>query len=729
MTGFVNNLILQFGKNEQSELSLGLIYAYEKPENHIQLCDGQQRITTLYLLLGMLNRQTGMNHFRRRLISDYEYLYDDKEPYLLYSIRENSLYFMSDLVCRFFINEEGCGDAAGVGSIPEQPWFFNDYNNDPSISSICKALAIIEELLKGRSAEWCRDFGDYLTNRLSFLYYDLENRENGEETFVVINTTGEPLSAAQNLKPLICNAEINKGYDNDSISEDWEEIETWFWQHRSPYNDTADAGFNEFLRWITILSHDTYDTRGIAQVKNILEKGEYSFPVEQFKFAELYEYWKTVRFLFEEWEHRNCLKKEFLSPSHNNDLDGLKCMSQRDCFQLLPLIEYCKKWDIRAAGDRDLYRMYMFLHNLCRIDNVNKAINELVHQAINIARNCRHITELATADLKISRIILSEEELQKLAILKAAGNDGAMRERIEEAFWRAQSCSQVRSHQIWSGQILPLIEWASAEGAFSIDKFDEYLAIFDNTFTGECDGCIDNVRRALLTRGLERYPRIFHGKAIWSFGWEWSDWQTLINENKAGFKAFFDDLTGGTTCEQMIDNYPANNMWAEFVHEKRLMEYCKEKKLQYYNSSWFLMKMERWSGAHINVNAYKYHLHLTDKEIEFEGWKGPGLWTEGNTCIHFDKIHGPGQYIAIDVIWNAGGNYDQVEIDLFMKPTGRPEVADYAKEHLGTIAEDSGYAWDEKSKRYLKYIEACKSSEDLYKEIDTEIYNITRGSA
>ncbi len=29
------------------------------------------------------------------------------------------------------------------------------------------------------------------------------DRENGEETFVVINTTGEPLSRTQNLKPLM----------------------------------------------------------------------------------------------------------------------------------------------------------------------------------------------------------------------------------------------------------------------------------------------------------------------------------------------------------------------------------------------------------------------------------------------------------------------------------------------------------------------------------------------
>ena len=103
VSGFVYNLIQQFEGHQDDSLNLGLIYGYESPETHIQLCDGQQRITTLFLLLGMLNRKVGNNEFRQFLISDYE-LQDDKEPYLLYSIRESSLYFLSDLVCRFFMD-------------------------------------------------------------------------------------------------------------------------------------------------------------------------------------------------------------------------------------------------------------------------------------------------------------------------------------------------------------------------------------------------------------------------------------------------------------------------------------------------------------------------------------------------------------------------------------------------------------------------------------------------
>ena len=67
---FIQNLFNQYTKKNNDKLNLGLLYGYETPQNHIQLCDGQQRITSLYLLLGMLNKSS-KNCFRKFLISDF----------------------------------------------------------------------------------------------------------------------------------------------------------------------------------------------------------------------------------------------------------------------------------------------------------------------------------------------------------------------------------------------------------------------------------------------------------------------------------------------------------------------------------------------------------------------------------------------------------------------------------------------------------------------------------
>ena len=179
VSGFVNNLLTQFdeyqNRNDKDCLNLGLFYGYEVPANHIQLCDGQQRLTTLYLLLGMINKKTIEHKDDTQLT----------EPYLNYAIRESSLYFLSDLVCKFFI-----GNKDEVEKIKLSDWFFRYYNLDPSIQNMLKALAIIESILKDKETN-CVEFGEWLLNKVTFLYFDMENRKNGEETFVVINTTGE----------------------------------------------------------------------------------------------------------------------------------------------------------------------------------------------------------------------------------------------------------------------------------------------------------------------------------------------------------------------------------------------------------------------------------------------------------------------------------------------------------------------------------------------------------
>lgn len=694
VSDFVNNLIDQFKSKDKESLNLGLLYGYEIPANHIQLCDGQQRITTLFLLLGMINKRTGA--FRQHLISDFEYEHDDKEPYLKYAIRESSLYFLSDLVCNFFIS-----NTDPVDKIKTADWYFQDYDLDPSIQSMIKTLEIIETLLT-KTAENIdlKEFGDWLLHKLTFMYVDMENRQNGEETFVIINTTGEPLSATENLKPLVIHANINKNIQD--VDKKWEEIETWFWQHRAGDNDTADAGFNEFLRWVTMLHSDEKD------LQRILKEGKYAFPIEKISIDDIYKYWTIIKFLFETWEHKGRLKSEFLSPATNKGID------QIDCFELLPLIAYCHRWEIKNADDRNLYRLYMFLHNLRKAGNVNG----LVGDAIKIARSCIDILNLVDNNFDVSTKLLSKEEELKLTILKDNIDNRIV---IEELFWQAQSY-KVKSHNIWSGKILPLIEWASNDKGFDADLFKEYLEIFDNTFRGKCNDNIDNVRRALLTRNLKHYPRIFSGNTVYSFGWEWSDWRKLINDNKQEFKSFFDDLRDDITCEKMIEDYK-EKAWADFVHDKRLMDYCTEKKLQWHNKSWYLMERERWSAGHANINTYKYYLYLQDNGRTFEGWEKAKFWEKDNTCVYYEQSKDQ-PYVCIDIIWNEGKDNRQVEIDLFMKPTNKAEVAELAEQSLQSVANRLGYTWN--SKRYVKYIDITGSEKELYTTIDAECEEILK---
>ena len=695
VSDFTTNLIQSFEQEQRNKLNLGLIYGYESLESHIQLCDGQQRITTLYLLIGMLNKKVEGNPFRKLLISDYEYLEDDKEPYLQYSIRESSLYFLSDLVCHFFIEEaDDKENVKYVENIKSAQWFFNDYKDDASIQSMLRALKKMETILGDKTAEWCCEFGKFLMTQLTFMYYDMGNRKNGEETFVVINTTGEPLTATQNLKPLVIHADINKGYartDADghtsTIAIDWEEIETWFWKNRGNGNNTAEAGFDEFLRWVT-MSYADKET-----LQRVLKQKTAHFPYEKIAFEKVYECWKVTQFLFNEWGNTIYPRKDFLSPKESE-----KAISQLDCFQLLPLMTYCLQWNVTEAKDRNLLRWYHFLHNIARKSDVGKAVNGLVYDAIEMVKSYQDVLELIENKkcLKISETILTDEERLKLTILKENISD---REAIEEAFWKAQNRDEIKSHHIWAGEIKPLIDWATAENGFHLDAFNGYLNMVDRLFEGNCEDNIDLVRRALLTRSLPNYP-IKQGNGF-NFGWGWADWHQLIRENSEAFGKFFDDCIKNAETDleaylkSLCDEFPLEQDWAEFVHCPYLLEYCNTKHTICNDGINHILVKNSWSKPFAVKNAHLlYSLGATwqngnilfdEKYPQWRVWYYQG---QIGNCVVIENTE---RKIAIDVVCSV----TECTITLFRRRTDKENIRKYFSSICSTPEwEWNGERWE-----------------------------------
>jgi len=241
VSDFVKNLVELYEENDSAKITLGLIYGYEQPHNHIQICDGQQRLTTLFLLLGYLNTRTN-GKYNRFIISEKE-MNDDYEPHLQYAIRESTLYFLSDLARRLFI-EVG----TDIKNIKFSNWYFNEYDQDASIQSMIAALSTIDDFFSKYENFNYELFGDFVLNNLRVLYYDMENRYRGEETYIVINTTGEPLSATENIKPILLGNPRLSPERLKHYSEQWESREDWFWQNRG--NDkTADEGMQAFFMW------------------------------------------------------------------------------------------------------------------------------------------------------------------------------------------------------------------------------------------------------------------------------------------------------------------------------------------------------------------------------------------------------------------------------------------------------------------------------------------------
>lgn len=358
VSGFIDSLNTIF--KEKREIKLGMIYAYEYPKdsNRIYLCDGQQRITTLFLLLGMINRHIESKEIKNFLISEFE-MSDDQEPRLQYAIRESTLYFLSDLVCNFFLENKN----SKISEIKRQRWYFNEYDLDPTIQSMISAIEIIENKLsdyeKSKDFAGFANFAKFLLEDIKFFYFDMKDRETGEDMFVVINTTGEPLTATENIKPILI-GNIENVEERKTASDLWEKWEKWFWNNKSETEHEADQGLNTFFvyywqikllqekQWKDKKSYDINPFQIFTQYSEIEANEENDFAIvldeinKAKSIAEIDKYFFAYQKLFDDLQVK--VNQSVLNSIKSLDYKKAYCLREIQINVVLPLIQFKIKY-------------------------------------------------------------------------------------------------------------------------------------------------------------------------------------------------------------------------------------------------------------------------------------------------------------------------------------------------------------------------------------------------
>lgn len=669
---FFESLLKLFNNKKENEIfNLGLIYAYEYPNSYVQLCDGQQRLTTIYLLLGLLNKFTS-GKFEHFLIINNQTETEIKEPVLQYSIRESSQYFLSDLVNKFFIYNK----VEKVEDIKNQFWYFREYDYDPTVVSFLSALAILEDKISTVEIDLC-EFGVFITQNLSFLYYDTENRNNGEETFVVINTTGEALSSTENLKPLLISNQNNNEQKN--CSEQWEEFEHYFWKHRDK-NDTADNGLKEFFRWIVLLSIDPNSKEFIE----IEESGKYSFDVSKYKFCEIKKYFDIVNYLFD----KHFKDKSFMLAPNNDGNDLI------DWFVLLPVIKFIKRFG--NDDERAIIRIYKFFSHISKIENVSKAVKELLPKAIDLINKMPSKDICSILDLdEISETLISEEERKKLNLYKNAKN----RIDLENYFW------EVEEKDLWNSEINILIQWSTTKENFDFELFKNYDIAITKIFEATAPG-YDILRRLFIKElDSDNFPIIKKSNCCFCDGW--SDWHKVIVDNEKILHLFFEKylhLSSKETKEKLesdlnkeIENIQKrqtskkyNKYLDKFICYPEILEYAENKNVRWNNDlkTWNIIPKQKATSILILQNIIT-ECKLNQMKLA-NGWQ---IWFHKipeEACLVVEKDN----LAAIDIHYL--GN-DKFELQLF----NRNNHSEEAKNKVKQVASECGIRKGYNTERYI----------------------------
>ncbi|MBT62539.1 MAG: hypothetical protein CML13_04930 [Puniceicoccaceae bacterium] len=156
-----------------------------------QPLDGQQRLTTLFLLHWYAARRAGLDGsvYRQRLSK------------FSYETRSSSKAFCHGLIMEDFEVDFAPERKVSI-SIIDCPWYFAAWRSDPTVDGMLRMLDAIHEKFKQVDDLWERltagEFG-----QITFNYIKLESCGLSDDLYIKMNARGKPLTAFENFKALL----------------------------------------------------------------------------------------------------------------------------------------------------------------------------------------------------------------------------------------------------------------------------------------------------------------------------------------------------------------------------------------------------------------------------------------------------------------------------------------------------------------------------------------------
>jgi len=452
---------------------IGFIYAYHSPDfpGKFFLIDGQQRLTTIFLLLLASYKRAGCSDAYKK-----QY-FSIRLPKIDYMVREITHDFMIDFI------EHEIGVQSSDSSIPFQRSnkFYNFYESDATTSCIIRNYEIIEDILEDYRKEekeqrYYKDLINYVENYIEFNYFDTNISEQGEKLYLYMNSRGEDLSTQESLRPLL----ISRSKNKLAAGTKWEEWQNFFWLNRgSNYN--ADSGFNEFLRWCTILHLCISDSPKLDVTGNSAEaKGDY-IRIEKKDEKKSENQQKKIRqyqeensafdidFIEDIFIATKALQSLLQSENkyHYISENWLSCIENTNEYPcLLSCIEYLRH--NKTAGLDDIRRIGMFFKNCMYYETNHKnpeiaTVNAIMAIKALTDNNYSDIADLRLVSETISKSIYTDTDK-----LKRVCYETMQRSSWEEIIWEITEDNDFSS--FLEGENSCLFEWSK----YNIEDFKKY---------------------------------------------------------------------------------------------------------------------------------------------------------------------------------------------------------------------------------------------------------------
>lgn len=225
---------------EGKNTTLDFIYGNVDAKGQLIPLDGQQRLTTLFLL-----------HY---YIARHEDIAEEEFSFLLnftYETRVSSREFCGRLVKYM----PDFSLATLSEQIQDEAWFLLEWESDPTVLSMLVMLDAIHSKFKETNGLWNKLMGDAIT----FYFLPLDKMGITDELYIKMNSRGKPLTRFEHFKAELelqikaVNEDLAKQIVS-KIDKEWSDL---LWPYRNSDTDDEQADMvtdDEFLRYIHFVS-------------------------------------------------------------------------------------------------------------------------------------------------------------------------------------------------------------------------------------------------------------------------------------------------------------------------------------------------------------------------------------------------------------------------------------------------------------------------------------------
>ena len=605
--------------------------------------DGQQRLTTLYLLHWYILKRIDLNNKNEVLTQLKGFSYKTRN-----STKE---------FCEFLIGNTSTldfnQDKSIAKIIEESPAFYSVWKRDPSVQGMLTTLDEINNILKTEDNDsLCKYWENLTENRsIAFDFLDLDEYEQTDELYVKMNARGKQLTDFEHFKSWLHEyiksneLKISEIKWSDRIDTNWLDL---FWKNKQENTFDVDGTMYNFIKSINLYEYIAISRKEPTNKNDINEKIINKELINKIRetnddknFISLTEYEESIFF------SRESLDFTFtcLTTLSNIDLNG--CHDVIKEITLFPFMGSVIK-EVKlpflllsenlnpSLPDRVFYYAFLLFVSEGPIDLSEELAKEQLKNWMRICRNLiyntyiqnpenfidaiKAIKELSNHKLGIEKAILAEgfglkffdsqlkEEIKKLQYFKKGEN------------WMTKII-EVENHPYFYGQIDFIFKLL--DDAEDYENFEFYSNKLSNIFNN-LDANNFLFQRLLLSKG----DYLIQSNSKWSFcestygslRARQDNWRKVFNddEKRKYLKAVLDETPSLYISENSLPNYSTNNWEYLFISSKYTenISYLKNRLIDW-QSDWDITLLEKstFSGKHADLYSHTLFLDLKLQNI------------------------------------------------------------------------------------------------------------------